>query len=545
MGEKHLVETAGIDIDDWEQTPVSVRKVVVQLAGKVEQMKGKYLSIALIFDRLGPFICAITYFVVIISFVEFRSVFEIDYDEGYNLAKGSLIATGEPLFTRIWSDQPPLLALMVAGLQKVFPWSVTVCRLLILVLSSVMVGAIYASAGQILKTSGNVPVDRRSRILAGWSAAIAFVATERIVRMSLAVDVGTPSIVFATISLAFLIYQWSSPKPSIPVWLSGFFLALGCGAKLFVAFLIPIFIFFSSVSLLTNREAASPVTRTLLVVPSIWISGFLVGTLLIFLPVFSKEIPQQLLSLHLQARAAETPSIPESIYINDLPFYLLAFAGSIILLVTRKLRSLPAIVWLIAAVAVIYFHHPVQSSHRLLMVIPAAILVGAGIGALVDFRYRYKWYTLAIAGIMLIALGVFSGVRFLSPAHWRTGAEPSAFLTQAMSHLDGYEHSKMATSRQTLAFRAKMLTPPELAVTSMKRFSTGQIDVSDILKAIREQDVAFVFLDSRWPKHIIEPLFQGIRHDYCVVLNRKDSVMWKNRKIALPGECLYLKKIFE
>ena len=39
MDEKHLVETAGIDIDDWEQTPVSVRKVVVQLAGKVEQLE--------------------------------------------------------------------------------------------------------------------------------------------------------------------------------------------------------------------------------------------------------------------------------------------------------------------------------------------------------------------------------------------------------------------------------------------------------------------------------------------------------------------------
>ncbi len=39
MDERQLLETARIDTDDWEQTPVSVRKVVVQLAGKVEQLE--------------------------------------------------------------------------------------------------------------------------------------------------------------------------------------------------------------------------------------------------------------------------------------------------------------------------------------------------------------------------------------------------------------------------------------------------------------------------------------------------------------------------
>jgi hypothetical protein len=39
MDEKHLLETTGIDADDWEKTPVSVRQIVVRLGLKIEQLE--------------------------------------------------------------------------------------------------------------------------------------------------------------------------------------------------------------------------------------------------------------------------------------------------------------------------------------------------------------------------------------------------------------------------------------------------------------------------------------------------------------------------
>lgn len=39
MDEKHLLETAAIEADDWDKTPVSVRKLVVQLGLKIEQLE--------------------------------------------------------------------------------------------------------------------------------------------------------------------------------------------------------------------------------------------------------------------------------------------------------------------------------------------------------------------------------------------------------------------------------------------------------------------------------------------------------------------------
>ena len=39
MGKKHLLETGEIDENDWEQTPVSVRNLVVKLLDKIERLE--------------------------------------------------------------------------------------------------------------------------------------------------------------------------------------------------------------------------------------------------------------------------------------------------------------------------------------------------------------------------------------------------------------------------------------------------------------------------------------------------------------------------
>ncbi|RPH91562.1 MAG: hypothetical protein EHM73_01740 [Chroococcales cyanobacterium metabat2.561] len=43
MDEKHLRLIPGIDADDWEQTPASVKQLVVQLGLKIEQLE-QYLK---------------------------------------------------------------------------------------------------------------------------------------------------------------------------------------------------------------------------------------------------------------------------------------------------------------------------------------------------------------------------------------------------------------------------------------------------------------------------------------------------------------------
>ena len=44
MGKKHLLETGEIDENDWEQTPVSVRNLVVKLLDKIERLEKALVS---------------------------------------------------------------------------------------------------------------------------------------------------------------------------------------------------------------------------------------------------------------------------------------------------------------------------------------------------------------------------------------------------------------------------------------------------------------------------------------------------------------------
>ena len=98
---------------------------------------------------------------------------------------------------------------------------------------------------------------------------------------------------------------------------------------------------------------------------------------------------------------------------------------------------------------------------------------------------------------MGIALLAFALPRLNMPEHWRTGAEPGLFR-DAMRPLEGYEGHWMATSRQTLAFRAGLLVPPELAVTSRKGSSRPLAwTAREVLHAIGKHRVAFVFEDWR------------------------------------------------
>lgn len=53
MEEKQLLETAGIGTDDWEKTPVSVRKLVVQLGLKIEQQEQQLLQLQLSNQQLN------------------------------------------------------------------------------------------------------------------------------------------------------------------------------------------------------------------------------------------------------------------------------------------------------------------------------------------------------------------------------------------------------------------------------------------------------------------------------------------------------------
>ena len=68
---------------------------------------------------------------------------EVASDEGINFMKALLYSEGYSLHGEIWSDQPPLFTVLLAGWWRLFGMSVTAARVLVALSSCVIVWSLY------------------------------------------------------------------------------------------------------------------------------------------------------------------------------------------------------------------------------------------------------------------------------------------------------------------------------------------------------------------------------------------------------------------
>ncbi len=256
--------------------------------------------------RYGHWVSAGLHFATALLFVDFTGAFEIDHDEGFNLAKAALFGAGEPLYASIWSDQPHLLTVVLAGLHRLFPWSVEAARILILAVASGLVACVHFGAARV--ASDNLPVHqtRVPRLLAGFGAALLLVSTDRIISISFAVDVGTPAVALAAVAACVLLSASGHQRRSL-FFASGVLLALACAAKLFVGPLLPVFLI--SIAVVGTRNSQLQRGRYYGVPAALcwWSTGFLTTLVLLFGPTFSPEMIEQLVMPHFRYQAGRSP----------------------------------------------------------------------------------------------------------------------------------------------------------------------------------------------------------------------------------------------
>ncbi len=72
----------------------------------------------------------------------------------------------------------------------------------------------------------------------------------------------------------------------------------------------------------------------------------------------------------------------------------------------------------------------------------------------------------------------------------------------------------------------------------MKRFSTGFLDIEQMMRVIDKRRVAFVFEDPRWPTDLRKVLRKRIRSDYCIVMALPQVRLWQRRELVDPNKCL-------
>ena len=447
----------------------------------------------------------LAFFALMFLFYPFRERFEFDLDEGGEAMKALLVARGYPLYSQVWSDQPPVLTYIVAAFVRILGPDVDAGRTIILLFST----ALMAASALFLRTQWGV-----------WHAvagALLIFCLPFYTVLSVSLMFGLPAIAFAMLSLLAL-SVWHQQRRNLWLILSSLALVLSVYTKLFTGFLAPIFVV--GILLAGWRRRSKPIAwRSLLSPTIIWSLTFAIPFIVIALFVVGPANVYQLLGTHLEARQlaayiSQTNAQPISWHLRDAwPVLLLAGLGSLFVILERRWVSFYLIAWIAVAYALLSFQVPVWYHHQLLVTVPAALMaaIAAGEGLrLLPQVFRSRAFLSMNALFVLSSLaGFITALVVRIPLALPDFYRPLVFVTQA-AHAPWAEQmflTKMSnhaaetrwavTDLPMYAFRVGLLVPPYLGFITEKRLATGEVTEEQILQIIEEYHPEQVLMGRR------------------------------------------------
>lgn len=465
-------------------------------------MKTKRLSIS---SNLA-WVLAVTVVITLLVSPHTSNRFQLDSDEGVNLAKATLVAEGYTLYSEIWSDQPPLFTFLLAGLVKVFGYSVLAARALTILFSGLLVWTSF----RLIELS----VSREAAIV----GALLLILTDPFIRISNAVMIGLPAIALAMFAM-YAMLRWQERMGNRWLIAAAMAMAVSLGIKLFTVVVIPsllIGIFWSKPSRGAGR---SPYLAACL-----W-SGVFVAVCLLLLAIVGQAGIQQLIQPHLQAKAAQG-FVSSGFYVPPA-LLLLTGVGVALIVMDRKWGLVYPAVWMVLAFALLSIHSPVWYHQKLLFTAPAVMVaaypVHEGYVALVRRinRTLAKEHRLR-AAVALVSLPLLLGYLATAIPAQRFEAAPPATtpiqseepdITLARIARFSLQTQWMATDVPMYAFRAGILIPPPIAVITDKRIRTGFLFEQDIFQAIERYRPEQVLLG----RFEFPDLFSSLEQDYVLL----------------------------
>ncbi len=457
-----------------------------------------------------------------------KSAFEYDYDEGTNLIESALFLKGFPLYTEIFSDQPPLFTAILSFWLKLFGASTYQARLLTLVFSVILLWAFYQTINNL-----------QGRLCA-ITAVIFLILSAIYIRLSISVMIGLPAFSFALLSILCITYYRKLRFRRL-LLLSGVSMALSLQTKFSTAFLIPIIIVEimlaqkknpkGNIETVFGNNSTQPAKQhaictflyhtrhNYLTSPIfLWTADLLITYFLIALIFFKFNFSlliQQLFQFHLTKPALSLSNFNfgimdiYKILSRDYDICLLAIIGIILLIKDKKLhpakggiqdflmkfqwlgkfytfpyhkkwRFFLPVSWLILAYIILLKWRPVWYHYYLFISIPLCWLAGISFSEFFKLNPRQGLFKKR-DGLYWITAGLIILIIFNLPFKYSAilkeiniGTMPQEYTTlEIMSKYKKYTHW-IITDRPIFAFFGNMLVPPELAVIGDKRtFITG------------------------------------------------------------------------
>lgn len=478
-------------------------------------------------------------------------VFEFDPDEGNNVIKALLVREGYSYGTEIWTDQPPLFSYLLVPAFAIFGTTMDVARGVVSAASAALVFGLYEA---LRRSVGH---------LGALTAAGLLVGSALYVPLSISVMIGLPSVTCLTLSALLALEAGRSGTRSRSArWTiagaAGALAGAAVGIKLFAVPVVPVLLGTTLLHLRAGpRPDAGPtfvasagraVLRAASERGAAFVLGFVVLSFLSLAPLFMAESFSGLLETHQTAReqakgSTDGFSTLSHFVADDALLFGLALLGTVVALVRRTWDALPWLGWLVLAAVALLDHSPIWPHHRLLLTVPAAALAGHAFCSdlrllvhhpKVEQAYRYAVPCVALA---LVALSSSQKGRLepmiepvpwaawtSSPADWKIFAEFSRYAT----------HSNfVAAARPTFAFRAGRPVPPNLAVTSWKRFRVGLLSAKRVAKDVDETNPETVLFSSRWPGSVRAAVEKKIKktHKRVKRWRHQSTDLWVSREL--------------
>ena len=472
-------------------------------------------------EFLLPVVIALIFLVFTFAYFPFREKLQFDTDEGLNLMRSMLVASGHSLYSEISSDQPPLFTQMLALLFRVTGFEVNPARSLVLLFSTLLVW----SGAQFLQLTW------------GKLAAILFlplmIMVPRYLVLSTAVMIGVPSIALALVSMLFVIL-WHQKKSSMWLILSGFMLALSVLIKLFTGFFAPIFLIgITASAYFEGRE--NGFSWKMLRPALIWGVCFAGLALLLGLVLVGPRNIWLIIFPHLTAPSIENlqgANYTINAHLQPaIPLLFLGLFGALISIYRRNWLSLYPLAWAAVAYALFSFYSPVFYHHQLLITIPMAMLAAAGVGdallTLIRIRQpsdliRFQAFVGAasLIGFILAArqyLPALDKQLMDSPRISGLSLRATPGKLKVIRIMNEYidKTNWIMTDMPMYAFRVHRPVPPSIATFSSKRLATGSLTEEDILTAMREYRPEQVLM----ARFEIPALEEYLQENYTLILS--------------------------
>jgi PelA/Pel-15E family pectate lyase len=394
--------------------------------------------------------------------------FELDPDEGGNLAKGALVAQGFRLYGDIWSDQPPLVTWLSAALFRVTGPSMAAGRWLVLAFAALLVGTLF---GLLRRWYGGGPA------LVG---CLLLVLSTHFVLISVSFMIGLVGVSLCVASLAALAAAERDTRRAT-AWLvgAGVLGALAVATKLFVA---PLVALLSLYAVQRHGRRAAIYGAALLAVAALvaWQCG----------AVALPQLSQSHLTAFAHAGYGLDPRL--AVVRSDAALFALALAGLVLAL--RRRDWLP-VAWLACGAGILSLHRPYHYHHGILLAVPAAWLATRAVRAAVD-RWaslpdglRHLALVFGAVSLLVAARGQLDALRNLAANRQAGDASRGPTRQAVLAGLRAHQGANpwVLTDRPAYAIVAGLRPLPELAVLSAKRMQLLRVAGPDFFNSLLDK----------------------------------------------------------